>query len=178
MIAIVTFKKADNELIAELKGRLEGVFQNEGFLKSVLSLPLPAAAFNEKRKQYDGSAILRGMLNNSGLKGYDKVLGIVDEDIYAGNLNFVFGQAEAIGGRACLVSTRRLYQSFYNLPENPTLFLMRLLKEVAHEIGHLLGLAHCHNKTCAMTYSENISGVDFKRGQFCSVCKEKMKERY
>ncbi len=177
MIAIVTFKKADNEFFAELKGRLERVFQSEDFSDSVLSLSLPLAAFNEERKQCNSPKILRGMLDNSALENYDKVLGIVDEDLYAANLNFVFGQAESIGGRVCLVSSRRLYQSFYNLPENAALFLMRLSKEAAHEIGHLLGMTHCHNKSCVMTYSESIREVDFKRGQFCSVCKEKIKER-
>ncbi|MCK4518894.1 MAG: hypothetical protein KAU12_02135, partial [Candidatus Omnitrophica bacterium] len=96
MIAIVTFKKADNEFFAELKGRLERVFQSEDFSDSVLSLSLPLAAFNEERKQCNSPKILRGMLDNSALENYDKVLGIVDEDLYAANLNFVFGQAESI----------------------------------------------------------------------------------
>ncbi|MCK5305833.1 MAG: archaemetzincin family Zn-dependent metalloprotease [Candidatus Omnitrophica bacterium] len=178
MIAIVFFKKADNELFAKLKGRLEGVFQSEDFSDSVLSLPLPLAAFNKKRRQYNSPEILRGMLDNSVLEDYNKVLGIVDEDLYTANLNFVFGQADSVGGKVCLVSAKRLYQSFYNLPENAVLFLMRLSKEAAHEIGHLLGLVHCHNKSCVMTYSESIREVDFKRGQFCSVCRDKIKEKY
>jgi len=43
-----------------------------------------------------------------------------------------------------------------------------------HEIGHHLGLEHCHNRWCVMSFSPSVNDVDVKQKAFCNDCKIKM----
>lgn len=52
----------------------------------------------------------------------DRLLGVVDADIFAPGLNFVFGEAD-INGRKALISLKRLRQEFYGLHKNENVFM-------------------------------------------------------
>jgi len=102
---------------------------------------------------------------------YEKILGIVDHDLYVPELNFVFGEASRI---AAVISLTRLRQGFYHLPENRSLFHQRILTEAVHELGHTYGLRHCENPRCVMFFSNSLMDTDRKGPAFCARCKSKL----
>jgi len=123
-----------------------------------------------RRGQYLASTLLA--LIPSPASG-NRALGVVDVDLYAPGLNFVFGQADIAGKRA-VISLRRLRQEFYGLPRDATLFMERSLKEAVHELGHTYGLRHCPNPGCVMHFSNSLGDTDIKGSDFCTVCQEKV----
>ena len=98
---------------------------------------------------------------------YQKILGIVDHDLFVPELNFVFGEA---GSKAAVISLTRLRQTFYRLPEDQNLFDRRTLTEAVHELGHTYGLGHCENPRCVMFFSNSLSDTDRKGPEFCPRC--------
>jgi len=131
--------------------------------------PLRREFYDQTRGQYRAEALLRSLY----VKAWDRlVVGLVQGDGYAGNLNFVFGIASPAGGVA-LVFLPRLRPEFYGQRGDRDVFLSRLRKEVLHEVGHVLGLEHCSNY-CVMRFSNSISDVDEKPPGFCKDCREKL----
>lgn len=98
-----------------------------------------------------------------------KVLGVADVDLFAGGLNFVFGQAE-LPGSAAIISLCRLRPEFYGEPPNEALKRRRLLIEAVHELGHTFGLDHCDSNKCVMRFSNALADTDAKGYDFCFEC--------
>jgi archaemetzincin len=160
----------DNNILEELKEKLKKTF---GCPVEVI----PEAgnierAYDSKRRQYLASELL-ARLKKSGVAEGEKVLGIVDVDLYAPGLNFVFGQADIASG-AALISLCRLRQEYYELPSDEALFLDRAAKEAVHELGHTFGLGHCKNARCVMHFSNSLADTDRKQIAFCSQCRPKL----
>lgn len=135
--------------------------------------PLPLDALNEERRQYDASYILSWITSHRRDYSTDRVLGVTEADLYTDGLNFVFGEAQLLGG-VCLISTHRLRPEFYGLRTDKTLFTVRCVKEAVHELGHTFGLRHCQNHLCVMYFSNSIHDTDRKRVEFCKRCKGKL----
>lgn len=138
-------------------------------------MDVPEDALNRARGQYDASLILRRVHGLMELEDQDKGLGIADVDLYAGGLNFVFGQAE-FGGQCAIISLTRLRQSFYSLPENNAILSERTVKEAVHELGHVLGLEHCPDPECVMHFSNSLPDTDRKGASFCSQCRARLQK--
>lgn len=128
----------------------------------------PDYAYNPRLGQYLATSILQ-RLGWARLSDEEKLLGVVDRDLYVPDLNFVFGLADPSAGVA-LISLTRLRTEFYGQPPNEPLFLDRSVKEALHELGHTYGLAHCPDPDCVMHFSNSIEDTDRKRAVFCPHC--------
>jgi len=134
-----------------------------------LSFSLPESAYDRARGQYDAAALLE-LLRALRSQG-ELLLLLLQDDIYAGGLNYCFGLAsEGIA----VVSTRRLDPSYYGEAANPSLLEARLLKEVVHEAGHMLGLGHCSARGCIMRFSRHVRDTDEKGPGFCPACRRRL----
>lgn len=130
--------------------------------------PDPAPAFDASRNQYYSSLILAALLRSfDSFEG--KILAVTNADLFIPVLTFVFGEAQ-LDGKAAIVSTRRLDERFYGLPEDRARFEERLLKEAVHELGHTFGLLHCRQFDCVMHSSTAVEEIDVKSSAFCSSC--------
>jgi archaemetzincin len=159
------------------------------FRLPVRSIPAslePGPAYDRARGQYN-STVLLGQVSGfgssrrfrrlagavpsstgNGTEG-DKFIAVVDADLFIPVLTYVFGEAE-LGGAAAIVSTHRLSNRLYGLPEDHQLFLDRVGKEIIHELGHLFGLIHCRSFECVMRSSTYVEEIDLKRAAPCASC--------
>jgi archaemetzincin len=121
-------------------------------------------AFSRIRNQYSSPRILAKLRKLN--KKPDKILGIVDVDLFCPDYDFVFGEADAAAGAATL-SIYRLHQD----TSDSKLITSRIIKEATHEVGHLFNLGHCEDPDCVMSFSVgNLSQVDSKSASVCPVC--------
>lgn len=165
-IVLIPVGKIDKEIMEILKNNLSKVFNKQVFIGGEMSEP--DYAFNRKRNQYLSTAILNLLTEQEEFAEYEKILGIVDHDLYVPELNFVFGEA---GRKMAVISLTRLRQEFYGLPEDKSLFYRRTLTEAVHELAHTYGLGHCSNPRCVMFFSNTLMDTDRKGSEFCLKCK-------
>jgi len=168
-ILLVPVGGIDQQVIEKLRGDLSKIFNKQVGIGQ--GMPHPDYAYNKKRNQYLSTAILKTFMEQKEYMAYGKVLGIVDQDLYVIELNFVFGEA---GQKAAVISLTRLRQEFYRLPQDWNLFYKRALTEAVHELGHTYGLGHCKNYHCVMFFSNSLMDTDRKGPEFCSECKIKL----
>jgi len=166
MLYLVPVGDVEGAILDPLCRGLEGAFDTPSEVAP--ALPRPPHAYSLERDQYLSTSILE-QLKEVDLPRALRLLGVVDLDLYAPQLNFVFGQA-AIGGRAALLALPRLRQSFYGMPEDLELFRQRTLKEAIHELGHAFGLGHCPKRNCVMCFSNSLPDTDTKGTSFCPGC--------
>ena len=106
-------------------------------------------------------------------------LGLTDLPIYSSNdesLLFLFGESN-INHRCAIVSTHNLIPHFNEESEYNLKVRNRIIKEVIHEIGHIIiGLEHCLTADCVMRYSKNIEEIDNKSVNLCKKCQSKLSE--
>jgi archaemetzincin len=168
-LLLVPVGGVDQKVMEFLKHDLTKVFNREAMIGK--GMPEPDYAFNKKRNQYLSTAILKTLMEEKEYMVYEKVLGVVDHDLYVPELNFVFGEA---GLKAAVISITRLRQEFYRLPPDQGLFYKRALTEAVHELGHTYGLGHCRNPHCVMFFSNSLLDTDRKGPEFCPECKTKL----
>jgi len=164
-IVLVAVGEIDRNVMDRLKNDLGRVFNQRVSVGK--GMPEPDYAFDQKRKQYLSTAILRAIVKQEEYAPFEKILGIVDHDLFVPELNFVFGEASP---KAAVISLTRLRQAFYRLPQDQDLFHRRVLTEAVHELGHAYGLGHCGNSRCVMSFSNSLSDTDRKGPEFCPKC--------
>jgi archaemetzincin len=167
-IVLVPVGQIDPVALDTLKEDLREILQKEIWIGK--GLPEPRYAFNSKRGQFLSTAILKVLLEQKDLLRYEKILGIVDHDLYVPELNFVFGEASPL---AAVISVTRLRETYYRRPENPSLFRRRISTEAVHELGHTYGFDHCRNSSCVMFFSNRLTDTDRKGPGFCPECKKR-----
>jgi archaemetzincin len=105
------------------------------------------------------------------------VLAITMQDLYPEpSWNFVFGQA-SLRERVGVYSFARYDPAFYGEPRSAgyeTLLLRRSCKVLAHETGHMFGLAHCTFFNCLMNGSNHLAESDRRPLHLCPVCLRKL----
>jgi archaemetzincin len=145
-------------LIAEsLKTVLDTDARDAGYFE------IPAQSYNRFRKQYDPVQIAKTITTLDGRQSGFR-FGIVDVDIYARGLNFIFGLANTLRGIAIVSSYRLTGPKMHE----------RLAKEVIHEMGHLLGLNHCRDSSCVMYFSNTLDDTDKKEKSLCGKCRNRI----
>ncbi|MBI2952790.1 MAG: archaemetzincin family Zn-dependent metalloprotease [Chloroflexi bacterium] len=157
------------QVLQQLSRDLTGRFGLD--CKVAPTIDLTEDAYDPMRDQYLAAIILSN-LKRMGFPEAKKVLGIVGEDLYADELNYVFGQAE-LGGKYGVISTKRL------LPpgSDESLLYERTFKEAVHELGHTFGVGHCPSVQCVMHFSNTIHDTDVKAARFCNLCESWLSTR-
>ncbi len=175
MIHLLPIGEVSGQTLEGLSTSLQKVFSVSVVLHEPVGLP--ASSFDPTRHQNLSTPILKSLARfKSSLTQVERVLGVVDVDLYAADLNFVFGEADPKEGVA-VISLARLRQEFYGLPPDDKLLQDRALKEAVHELGHTYGLGHCPDQACVMHFSKNLEDTDKKSWNFCAKCnpvREKM----
>jgi archaemetzincin len=126
---------------------------------------LPSAAWNARRGQARAEVILFALRRTR--PAGSQVIGLVPVDLYATGMSFVFGLASRRAGTA-VVSVARLRD-----PDGERA-RRRIVTEVVHEAGHLLGLPHCDVPGCAMCFSNTIVETDAKGPGLCARCRAQL----
>jgi archaemetzincin len=122
--------------------------------------------------QHNSSGLLLQLISDTPPDTF-KILGITELDLFIPIFTFLFGEAQ-LNGKGALVSTHRLHNQFYGIPENKELLKNRLLKEGIHELGHTFGLIHCFTLKCVMKSSTYVEEIDQKSTDFCRLCEQKI----
>jgi archaemetzincin len=134
-----------------------------------IEIEIPEEAYDSDRQQYLAEPFLKTLRKFVSIKTHG--LALVNLDLFAPKLNFIFGLAEFDGN--AIVALPRLSPVFYGDPENKKLLNERIKKEVLHEIGHVLGLHHCQNR-CIMRFSNSLLDTDEKPTEYCTSCLSKL----
>jgi archaemetzincin len=132
-----------------------------------------AYAYDRIREQYDSPKLLT-RLKHVKRRGADKILGVVDVDLYSPGFDYIYGEADVAAGIATL-SLHRLHPEFFGEAHDRALFEERAVKEGVHELGHLFGLLHCRDKKCVMRFCPNPQDVDEKTRNICGRCATKLR---
>jgi archaemetzincin len=135
------------------------------------------AGLDMVRKQVNAQSLLDSIQSYKHRHGIaDPVLLVVHQDLFRDGNSFVFGLArESVG--AGVISTARLNNEYYGRRGSDDDFIDRIVKEGAHEIGHLLGLPHCPDRECVMFRPDTLAELDRKKKVVCAVCREHLDER-
>lgn len=168
-IAIVAPEGLEPRAGEALKQVVLRVFGKEAVIIS--GAVVPDSSLDRDRGQYLASAVLNKVESEADYAGYERVIALVDVDLYAPNAGFVFGEAS---GKVAVVSTARMKESFYGLEDDEGLYLKRMLTEVIHELGHAYGLGHCYSAPCAMFFSNSIVDTDRKEPSLCRGCAKRI----
>ncbi|MEM5829314.1 MAG: archaemetzincin family Zn-dependent metalloprotease [Candidatus Aenigmatarchaeota archaeon] len=166
-ITIVQLGKIPEEVLTAIASELREKFELS--TETTRPIEIPKEIYNEIRHQYPAPLVLKFLSE----KFQNKTLGVTDKDLYAENLNFVFGQAYYHGNYG-VVSIHRLDPTFYRQKPDKNLLIERAVKEAIHEVGHMLGLGHCSISTCVMSFSNTIGDVDRKNKELCQSCRKKV----
>jgi len=176
IVSVVSVGKVEESILRCVGEALSSAFPRTSYTIFGEEVPIPRRAYNPFRGQYRAGLILTRILEVAEALGVDRALGVLDVDIYAPRMNFIFGEAQC-PGRAALISLYRLRPEFYGFPRDMRLLKERAVKEAIHEIGHTLGLGHCSNPKCVMAFSLHIGMTDRKHPKFCEACRLEVEKR-
>jgi len=168
-IKIIPTYDIENDVLKRISIELNKMFS----LPVVIAEPMeiPQESYNKIREQYNSTVILRHL--KSLIEPNTAILIITDVDLFADGLNFVFGEANILDS-VCIISTCRLWFTMSGSKVYYDFFILRIIKEAVHELGHLMGLGHCRNNKCVMYFSNSILDTDRKGKDFCNNCKRRL----
>jgi len=157
----------DQNILDVLQERLEKIF---GCPVEIANEYYPLdAAYVPERQQYKPEVLLSQLDKVGATKG-EKVLGIIDSDLYSEGENIVLGEA-MMHGPVSVISVSRLRVNYLSRLSSEALLLNRATKTAVHELGHTLGAGHCLNPKCPMYYSAGETDTDYKQAIYCDVCR-------
>ena len=167
VLAICADLDVPPEVVAAVQGAVALAFGCEAVVGPTFREP--PSALDASRGQYLADAILREVPLPDGAAFS---LGLVTPDLFTNGLSFVFGMAF---GQRALVSVYRLAAPDEEGLRGQARFLVRVLTEAVHEVGHLFGLGHCRDRECVMFFSNTVADTDHKGPRLCQRCRETLK---
>jgi archaemetzincin len=165
-IGVVPLGEVCELTVKSIAAHLLGYFQLEALV--LPPMEHPTYAYNERRHQYDAAAIITAMESLS-FPQCDKIIGVVDVDLFIPIFVHVLGEARE-GGRAALVSIYRLKGPSSPSQESLNLQMERASKVALHELGHLYDLHHCMDRLCLMHFSGGLEDLDQTPLYLCRYC--------
>jgi len=168
-IDIVPIGEIDETLLSFLRQSIFQTFKIQSRVRNGRFDLSPV--YDPVRNQYNSSGLLLQLISDTPPETL-KILGVTELDLFIPIFTFLFGEAQ-LNGIGALVSTHRLHNQFYGIPENKELLENRLLKEGIHELGHTFGLIHCFTLKCVMKSSTYVEEIDQKSMDFCRLCEQK-----
>lgn len=171
-ITLISFGYFEEALLRKIAGQVSSetnfpVRLREGHLDL-------ADFFDAARRQYNADKMLRAVDEVYGSHSF-RTVGLFNVDLFIPILTYIFGQAY-LNGRTSIASAYRLNNEGYGLKRDDVIMSERFSKEVIHELGHTLGLIHCHVPTCVMRAGTYVEDIDQKEAGFCGECRKKIHE--
>ncbi len=181
-VALVPLDSFDAKLQESIAVNLKRLYPINLYILPQIELP-QSAVTTFKGKRYNASDLLH-FLKKEKADTVDYIMGLTQVDICIDKLDEngeikepkskykdfgIFGLGMR-PGPACVISSKRLKA------DNKALFLERLYKVTAHELGHNLGLEHCtYSKKCLMrSAAEKLSTIDEETLALCENCLKKL----
>ena len=132
---------------------------------------------SDKIKIHPTNKFYQILINKRIEENLGMIIAVTDLPLYSStddNIVFLFGETN-LKHRCCVISSLKLKEQFYNRVPNSIIFEQRVIKEIVHEIGHIiLGSNHCLNNSCVMWFSHDIKEIDNKLFDLCDRCKTKL----
>src|SRR5262249_46922422 len=122
--------------------------------------------------QYDAGRIIDKVLSPRLPNDAAAYLGITMVDLYAEDMNFVFGLG-SLERRTGVYSLCRYYPEFMGHTSGPgdkEKILRRSCGVLSHETGHMFGFSHCVLYLCNMNGCNSLEEGDSTPMEFCPVC--------
>jgi len=166
MIGITAIGEVDEFILKVIAAHITGYLN----FKTQLLTPFeePVYAYNYSRLQYDAGKILSNF-EAVPFKPCEKVIGVLNCDIFLPVFTHVFGEARQSGTHA-LVSLYRLESIPGTKDHSHPLLAERAAKVALHELGHLFNLFHCQDEYCIMHFSGDLTCLDKISFHFCRSC--------
>lgn len=138
------------------------------------SMENPFYALDRQRLQYNVGPILQ-RLESRLFESVDKVVGVLNVDLFVPVFSHVYGEARQ-GGNVALISTFRLRENPMDTINYSAIALERAAKVALHELCHLYDLTHCESRRCLMHFSGSLSDLDQIPLSFCRYCSQYIRE--
>lgn len=164
---MISYGQFETEFLEKLAGDIRSEFRLPVHVQERYSDLTPY--FDASRRQYDGNKLLK-LIEAMILSKNTKAIGLFQVDLFIPILTYIFGQA-LFRGNSGVVSTFRLRNEYYGLPQDDKILLERFRKVIIHELGHTFGLMHCHFPSCVMRSSTYVEDIDQKKYYFCTKCR-------
>lgn len=158
---------ADERLVRDLKSGLPGAMPMSAAAEIESPMALPESAFDPQRGRYDARKIADAAAARVRIAvTNERILVVVDKDIFAGGADFVYGFNDKDKGVA-VVSLARLGGSGV---DRKTL-TARALKAALHELGRSRKIEECGSPKCPMSAMAGPAGIDRMRDTYCYKCR-------
>jgi archaemetzincin len=170
-IGVIPFGEVPELALKIIAAHISGYFN----LSADILPPLenPEFALDERRLQYNAALIIKEFESKSSID-YEKVVGVLNQDLFVPIFTHVYGEARQ-GGKFALVSLFRLNKNPDGSSPPSSLYYERAAKVALHELGHLFNLFHCEEKQCLMHYSGGLEDLDASPFYLCRYCSTYLK---
>jgi len=165
-------KRASAGLALRVQRRMQQILDIPFYLDNN---PVRMKGYSRTNQYYDAHAVLDALsLYKQRRAMTELILLVLGDDLRTRTGAYLFGiSRERVG--VAVVSGTRLTNEFWGLPADDSLLVERIAREGLHELGHLLGLAHCSDASCIMSNPLCFDDLDAKHSWFCHACTQKYK---